>query len=208
MRKRLRTPRALPGNRQGTAAVEFALVFPIYILMIMTAIELGLIFYHTVIIENAMLRATREAKIGSSVGDTVREKIQEYSVGIMNRQNLQITNALENIDLEADYSNAEAEPCLSASGERTGQTCPCTGTRRFDDLNSNGICDAGPPPLDTGLPGQVVIYNAIYDWEVISPLTALVMRRSTYTDEEGQAQNRSIFRIRTAGAVRNEPFDE
>lgn len=200
------TLRGINRNRSGATAVEFALVFPIYIVIVLTALELGLIFYHTVIIEDAMLRATREAKIGVSGVDGVRQKIRDYAVGIINPQALQITNAIENTDFDADYSSDPAEPCIDASGVPNGQTCPCTGSGRFRDDNGNGICDAGPPPLETGGPGQVIIYNAIYDWQIISPITNLMMRTTSYQDENGTVHKRNVFRIITAGAVRNEPF--
>ncbi len=47
------------GRQQGVAVVEFALIFPIFLLVVFATIELGLILYDKAVITNASREAAR-----------------------------------------------------------------------------------------------------------------------------------------------------
>ncbi len=189
-----RNNRSLIASESGVTAIEFAFVFPMIMLCICFIMELGMIFFAAISIENAISSATRLAKIGITEGgmsrdDYIRKQIREKSFGLINAQNLLITNEISKLDPKGGYAGAAGERCSN------GASCPCPAGVTFNDTNNNGVCDIGGSlPLDTGGPGDIVAYTVIYKWHIFTPVLKYI------GDSSGD------YTIISGGAVRNEPF--
>ena len=82
VRSRGRKPNLEIGNERGSTAVEFAVILPVFLLLIFSLIDFGRYFYTRVIITNASIEVASAITRGLySEGDSVASKNQKvYSV--------------------------------------------------------------------------------------------------------------------------------
>ena len=80
-------------RQKGTALVEFALVLPIFILIVIGTIEFGIVLDDFLILQNASREGARFAAIGNTTAD-VQQRVRDYSFRL-NTKNLtvNVTNA-------------------------------------------------------------------------------------------------------------------
>lgn len=181
--------RSLWREDRGTALIEFAFVFPIFVLGVIGIIEIAIVLFIGSSIESAVLQASRFGVTGGTVaGGVTREQRVLEIVG-------------ENTFGLVDMDEVELETLIYDSFSDIGEPEP------FDDDNTNGAYDAGEPFTDVngngqwdvdmgaaglGGPNDIVVYRISYQWGLITPF----MRRML---AETVSHTSSV-------AVRNEPF--
>ncbi|MDG1287160.1 MAG: pilus assembly protein [Rickettsiales bacterium] len=176
-------------KEQGSVIVESALILPVFLFIVMTFYEITIIFFYSFVLEGAMYEATREAKIAedrSSISQLIRDKIGEKSYGIMPVDKVIISTDLA-INTTIDYSNTPAEQCSN------GTQCPCAPLS-YDDTNNNQKCDAGPPDLELGQPGDMITYISFYKKTIFTPGITSIL---------GFPNGEAV--ISSSTALRNEP---
>lgn len=67
----MRTIRAVLKRRRGQAIVEFALVLPIFILILVGIMEFGLVFHQYLVVTSASREGARVAALGGTDADVV-----------------------------------------------------------------------------------------------------------------------------------------
>jgi hypothetical protein len=173
----------------GTALLEFAVIFPAFILALIGIIEVAIVLFISSSIEAAVLEASRfgitggTPEEGVSREDRVLEIVAEKTYGLV------------------DMDDVELDTLVYASFDDIGEPEP------FEDDNTNGIYDMGEPYTDVngngqwdadmgaaglGGPSDVVVYRISYQWGLITPLM-----RKTLSE---------TVRHTSSVAVRNEPF--
>ncbi len=70
-----------PGQRTGTATVEFALVAPLLLVLLLGIVEFGLLFQDFIIAKNAAREAARCGALGASTTE-IEAKIVEVAAGL------------------------------------------------------------------------------------------------------------------------------
>lgn len=186
-------------RNEGAAAIEMALILPIFVTLMMAAMEFAMIAFYSFVIESAMFDATRTAKVADSPAaavDAVRQAMRDKSFGLLPVDDVVITTEM-NINFAEDWQNAPAEQCQEAAAPNNlipGSFCPCS-TGRWNDPNNNGRCDAGPPPLALQAPGSIVSFIAFYKKPIYTPLIGSFLAN--------QSDNR--FLISAGTTIRNEP---
>jgi hypothetical protein len=198
-------------NKDTTAAtaIEFAIVFPVFIYIIFFLIELSLICFSAITIENAVAEATRLAKVGATTGiprdQYIRNEVRRRSYGLINPERLAITATTEANAPRPDYKSVLTDDfCVDeVTLIRTG-FCPCPPGSRFFDNNEDGLCT--PPgnssPMDIGGPGDIVRYTVTYRWRVLTPILPLSTMLSRGGMAFGDASGDVL--LVSGGAVRNE----
>lgn len=183
MRRHLRS---LAGDSAGNAIVEFALVMPLLLLLIVGSLELAIMLLVGGSLEAAVLAASRYGTTGYEGGVSrearIRQIIGERTFGLV------------------DLDRATIETLVYPSFSDIGHPEP------FTDANRNGRYDAGEPFIDINGNGQrdqdmgrpstggacdVVLYVVTYD---TGPLTGL------FQPITGPITHRASV------AVRNEPY--
>ncbi len=180
--------RRLQREEEGATVVEFALVLPVFVLAVVGAIETAMVIFISSSIESAVLEASRFGVTGGSTPGVSRDEKVLQIVG-------QKTYGL------VDMDKVGIETLVYESFDDIGQPEP------FEDLNGNGIHDAGEPFTDVngngqwdadmgaaglGGPSDVVVYRVNYAWGIMTPFMRGVM-------------GDSIEHVSSV-AVRNEPF--
>lgn len=127
-------------DSQGSAAIEFALIAPVFFLIFMGIFELGAIMVVQTSLETAILQVSRYGRTGNTVegqsnAATALSLASTYSFGLVDPNNLVLT--------VTPYPSFSAIPPLSQA--------PNTGSQNF------------------GTGDQPVLYTLSYNWVFFTP---------------------------------------
>ena len=183
--------RMLEGLREesGVSALEFALITPVMLLMIMGIIEFASIMFTMTAMESATNITSRLGKTGYVAAGTTREQQIVDTMAARTRGLLDPTKISISSKVYTDFSKIGApEPCISPNH------APCPGTPgvNFTDVNGNGSWDADMGITGLGGAGDVVVYTVSYPWKIMTPIVGHVIG--------------NIFNITVRTVVRNEPY--
>lgn len=129
----------------GATVLEYALVLPILLLLIMGTVECALIMYSSSMLENAVTIAARE---GSTYYTAPSETQLQTIEGILSAR---VGGLLNPAQLQINIT-------------------PYSGG--WGVLQPPVVCSNGPPSTCTqnfGAPGNIVVYSVSYPWHVITP---------------------------------------
>jgi hypothetical protein len=183
-------PSARQLNRQsGVTILEFALILPVLLLLIMGIIEFSMIMFVSSVIESATTSTARLGKTGYVPSDSNRQQeildnITSRSAGLLDPAKITISTTV----YPSFNSVNQPEPCISPP------TPPCPGTPgvNFTDINGNGQWDADMGAAGLGNAGDVVVYTVNYPWSIMTPIMSSIIG--------------PVFPITARTVVRNEPF--
>lgn len=179
-------------SSEGVTALEFAMIAPVLIAMLMGTIEISLMMFAQYMLESATHQASRTGKTGYS--NTAANQTQAQTIA-------SILNA--RAALLFDTSKLSVSSLAYAQFDQIGQPEP------FTDSNNNGVRDANENYTDVNLNGQydidmgrssygtsseVVVYTATYPWPIFTPVV------NQFIGQNGTITLSSRF------VVKNEPY--
>lgn len=178
-----RRPRGLATDDSGATLVEFALVAPLFLMMLLGAIELGVLGLVSADFNNAVQVASRQVRTGQADGPTTAA--QYISVICSNM-----------VDGAADcQSRIQVVVQPVASFKDAGA--------QLDKLDSAPPPPPGPNPpppppqtFNAGASSQVMLVDAKFRWPLIVPFAEGAFQRVNATD----------VLITSRLAFRNEPY--
>ena len=185
--KILQSVRRLRHEEDGSEAIEFALIFPGFLLILVGALEFAMMVFIGSILESAMAEASRFGITGSTPAgvsreDQVKAIVKDRTYGL--------------VDLDAATLDILVYPSFGDIGQPEPYSDE-NGNGSFDageaytDVNGNGQWDADMGAAGLGGPGEVVLYRITYVWGVLTPILRPIIGSIK--------QSASI-------AVRNEPY--
>ncbi|WP_164879519.1 TadE/TadG family type IV pilus assembly protein [Afifella aestuarii] len=169
-------------DEDGATAVEFALIAPVLIFLMMGIVELGLYLSAESVLEHASYTATRLGRTGYNDKDnkltreqTIRAELDGYSRVLVDPAKIKITSqTFSNFEDLGQYPDG------------------------FIDANGNGVYDEGEYRVSK--PGygdgrDVVVYTITYPWKFFTPMIGKILGGSDNTLD-----------ITVHAVVKNEPF--
>ena len=194
-------------DEKGSPVIEFALVAPLFFFLIFAIIEMSLIFFSAVTIEDATLNVVRQAKLGNAQAQAdpvkfVKDYIRSHAYGLIDPKKLFITTSLQPLSTGSSYSETASEQCQPTINDPL-QPCPCGPGAIIQDTNGNGLCDMGPPPLSLGGPGDIIQFKVVYSWKTLVPGVKQLLGGGPGGVVGDAGGN---FLIQSGVAIRNEPF--
>ena len=187
------TRKDLIREENGGATLEFGLVVPLFVLMLISVMEMGMLFFANTALEGGLREAARYAITGRTDGASREQAI----INIINKNGYGIVKVTaDNITTEIyqDFADIDtAEPIVGDEGE-IGVYEPGIDDG-YTDINCNGTWDediAKSPGAGGG--NDVVIYVVDYQHEFMTNLLAPMIG--------GDGKVPLTARV----AVRNEPF--
>lgn len=158
------------GN-DGSTIVEFAIVAPLFVLVLFAALQIGFVM----LIQNALDTAAREASRVGITGATTAGMTRNQAI---NAKILDVINIYSGgiVDPAKVSIVVKAYPSLDSVGSPEPFTDTNNNGRRdpgepFTDVNGNGVWDADQGVSGSfGLSGQVVEYNICYPWDTVFPI--------------------------------------
>ncbi|MCC6940189.1 MAG: pilus assembly protein [Novosphingobium sp.] len=159
--------RQLVRQRDGAAAVEFALIAPMLIMVLMGMFDLGFNVYINATLQGAVQQAARKSTVESALGS-----------------NALIDRAVEK-QIKRLVPSAEVKPARKAYSNFSSVGLP----EDFTDVNANGTCNAGEPFEDAngngiwdhdrganGMGGarDAVLYTVTVEYKRLFPMATLI----------------------------------
>lgn len=179
---------ALAGDERGVAALEFAMAFPVVLLLILAAIEFGYVLFANSVLEGAVREASRRGSTGYAPCDMTRE---EYIQALVDREMLSFSDKDKRTITQTVYNNfndIEGEPFADTNGNGYYDT-----NEPFSDVNGNAVYDRNLGAAGLGNSGAIVVYDIEYQLKGLSGWFAK------------QIGSERAFTIGARATVRNEP---
>lgn len=186
MRRALRLPRLVRCER-GATAVEFALVLPLMILVIVGGLEMAIVLFIGSSIEAAVMEASRYGATGTEVGvsrgDRVLEIVEDKTYGLLDMDKVK----MDTLVYESFADVGQPEPFTDQNGNDAYNS-----GEPFVDVNGNGQWDPDMGAAGLGGPSDVVVYRLTYAWGLVTPMLQRLL-------------GESVVHVSSV-ALRNEPF--
>lgn len=156
--------RELGRNQQGAAIVEFALVAPTLILLIMGVFELGHTMYVQSIVNGAMQETGRDSTIENADLKTIEELASKRIRSVTPNAEITYKRAFHK-----DYGLINRyEPFTDVDGDGR-----CNNNDPFEDLNGNGIRDRANGQDGQGDARDVVVLQVEVTYRRMLPMPSL-----------------------------------
>lgn len=170
--------RRLRSNRDGSVAIEFAMVaFPFFFMMF-AIIEIGMIFVTDSILENATLETGRLVRTGQAAGSNM--SATQFK-----------TTFCDHMSIFASQCPSRATVDVRVINQFKNQTPP--------DPTANGTSfDTSQLTYDTGQPGSLVLVRVFYKQPLFTPFLAQALSKL--------GDGNTIMTATTT--FRNEPYDQ
>lgn len=185
------TVRPLIGDERGLSIVEFALLAPVLLLIILGTMEFAYVSSARSALESAVIRGARQ--VAASDCPARRSTVLRDTV---NRAMSHIVSAdgqmptIESRAYNSSYSDVgELEPLVDQNGD--GVLDPLT---EYIDVNGNGRRDALGESGSIGTAGQIVSYTATFK---VRSLVPYIIKTFSTLDHHP---------IRASTVIRNEPL--
>lgn len=140
-------------NRDGAAAVEFAIIAPVFMMLLFGSFEFGLNVYLRAVVEGAMQQAGRNSSLQnaqsgqSTIDQAVRTQVQNILPGATVTFDRDNYPSFSRVNVPEDFTDANNNGAYD-SGE-------C-----FQDVNGNNLWDADSGRDGLGGANDVVEYTA------------------------------------------------
>lgn len=165
---------ALAGDERGTTILEFGLIAPSLVLMLMGALDIAHTLYMQSVLQGAVQKAARDGTLETSSGidDEVR-----YSIDQAVRRQLKFLNKRAEIDISRRFYRSFTEAQAQAAEEFTDTNGDgiCNAGEPFDDRNNNGVRDTdGADSVDNAGARDNVVYTVTVQYARMFPLDRLL----------------------------------
>ncbi|MEI6729917.1 MAG: TadE family protein [Pseudomonadota bacterium] len=186
-------------QESGVAAIEYAFILPVLLLLIFGMLETCMVFYASAVLTGGTITAARLAKTGynntgstgtcAGVGQTRSQFItcivQSKVSALLNPSLLQITSKSY-----SSFSNiGQPEPYTDLYG--LGYY---VATDPYTDINGNGQWDSDMGVAGLGGAGDIVVYKVSYPWHISTPMLQNIM------------SSNGTLTISASAVVKNEPY--
>jgi Flp pilus assembly protein TadG len=164
-------------GEKGSAAIEFAMVAPVFFLFLFGIIETGVIFFGTAMLQNATDDIARQIRTGTLTGKLTQDQLvksicQEVN-GLMSNDSCK-----KNLKIDLRAYNS-------------------FGTSSYPSVtDANGMIDPALIEVDPTADCSVVLLRSFYPWKILTPLMAPLLQNTTT----------GVRMLSSSSAFRTEPY--
>lgn len=187
------TLRALRSDDSGISAVEFALLAPVLLTMLMGIFDMSYSMYTNALLEGAVQQAARDSTIEDA--DTRSSELDGRVTSVVHDlvPNAELTFERTSYSSFSEVGQAEDFDDVNGSGS-------CDDGESFEDANGNGIWDADRGKAGLGAARDAVLYEVTVTYLRPFPVAELVGFEDTMT-----MKTRTVLRNQPYGGVEVEP---
>lgn len=188
--------RRLGPDRQGVTIVEFAIVAPVLMMIIMGLFDMAHTQYTSSVLHGALQKAGRDLTLesGFSSQTTIDNRTREQIAAVM-PNDAQVTFVKDSYFNFSDVKNPEQILGDDAAGVAGHGLCEGFKGERYIDVNENNTFDADRGKDGIGGARDVVLYTATVSYPRIFPMASMIGLPST-------------VRLSASTVLRNQPYDE
>lgn len=175
--------------RRASVAVEFAMIAPIFFLIVIATFELSLYLFLSGSVQSAVMMASRYGVTGQQAGLMDRQLqiadiVEERTWNLVTIQ----PEHIETLVYESFSDIGEPEPYTDTNGNGSFDA----ESEAFTDVNGNGLWDDDLGAAGLGGPGDIVLYKIEFTTDVLTNFVQPIFGEK--------------FNYTASVAVRNEPF--
>lgn len=179
--------RRLFEERQGAAAVEFALISPVMVLVLMGLFDMGYTLYAGVMLQGALQEAARNSTVeGAAQALTTIDTAVENEV-------LRVVPNADLVFTRKSYSNF-SDVGLAEDYTDTNGNGACDAGEPYEDANGNGAWDQDRGANGLGGARDAVLYTVTMTYRRPFPMASLIGLPENVTNE-------------ATTVLRNQPYD-
>ena len=189
--------RTLHRDERGISIVEFALISPVFLTLLMGVFDIGHQLYARSVLEGEMRRAGRSSTLESAV--TARQNQLDEDV---RSQVLRVAGRGGTVDftrkayLTYQAAQAKAEPFIDADNDGL-----CNNGESFDDWNGNGRRDLDGARTGQGNARDAVVYTARLSYPRLFPMAGLIGWSNDVVIEVSTVLRNQPYGDQAAGAL-------
>lgn len=183
--------RTIQRDDVGAALVEFALVAPVLILLIMGMLDIGHRIYATAILQGSVQKASRDASLdnGAANASAIDERVKSLMLPVVQEEPISTFDfKRQNYSDFSDIAKPEEFTDTNNDGD-------CNNGEPYDDVNGNDSWDADRGAAGQGNAKDAVLYTVKVTYPRLFPMAELI----------GLPQDEVI---EASTVVRNQPFGE
>ncbi len=160
--------RALRRDQAGATLVEFAIIAPTFMIMLMGAFDIGYSVYLRAVLNGSIHEAARDSTLESgpaaeaAIDDNVEKMVQMVA-----------KSARVDFDRKSYYDFEDVKRAETIN-ENTPANGKCDSGETFEDENGNGIWDADVGATGFGGPRDIVMYTVTVTYDKLFPLYGLI----------------------------------
>ncbi|MFN8693096.1 MAG: TadE/TadG family type IV pilus assembly protein [Holosporales bacterium] len=180
-------------SNQGVTVLEFGLVAPLFLVLLMGIFEISIIITKNIIAENAMRAVGRDAILSAA---------NSSSAAVSARMNELTFDFIDNVEVSYNGSCTDRNKnclCIAAYADSPGSDASAASRAQ----SSTADCPASETGVNPTTPNALVVYRLNYFHNFFTPLGA-ILRLIGSDPESGFAKGRLDFTTTTI--VQNEPF--
>ena len=167
----LRLARKCRADKRGTAAVEFAVLTPVFLVLLMGGMDFGHTLYTQAVLQGAVQKAARDSALEDGGGvarqNVIDAKVRESALTLMNTADVQITRRSYRSFSQA--AAAQAETWNDTDGNGT-----CDNGEVYSDANLNNQWDRDGSLAGQGGARDVTIYTVRMSYPRLFPTNTLI----------------------------------
>lgn len=181
--------RRVVADRDGTTVVEFAMVAPVLLMMIMGLFDMAHTQYTSSVLFGALQKAGRDLTLESGFNrqSAIDAAVRDQISAVM-PQGAQVT-----YEKQSQFDFADVD--LAEDFTDQNNDARCNNGEPYVDLNDNGSWDADRGRNGIGGARDVVVYKATVTYPRLFPMFTMI----------GLSPN---VNLTAATVLRNQPFDE
>jgi Flp pilus assembly protein TadG len=167
----------------GTAAVEFAIIGPVFLLLLFAIIETGAVLFAREVLSDGVIQASRQIRTGQAQGTQMTQS--EFRQEVCDR-----VNHLLSCDADRLYIDVRAFTTFGG----TSFPPPLDGNGDIDPANTNNFNMGESGNISGGT--SIVLVRGFYTWTLFTPMFSQFL--------SNMAGNQRL--LSTSVAFKNEPF--
>lgn len=157
--------RRLSGDTRGSYAIEFAILTPIMLVLMLGFIEICYQAYVTSVLQGALNKAGRDSTLETATIATIDDKVEEAVHRVAKRATFTTTrtsySSFSDVGSPEDYNDDDGD------GVHDANEC-------FEDSNGNGQWDADRGRDDNGGADDIVAYKMTARYPRLLPLAGML----------------------------------
>lgn len=163
--------RNFPRSVEATSVTEFGLIAPVFLLMMLGALDMAHTLYMQSVLQGVVQKAARDSTLESGAEIANQLAINQR---ITNQVHHLATNATVNISRRSFYTYTKAAEARAEQYNDNNHSGHCDDGEPFQDNNANGIRDADGGNAGQGGTQDAVILNVVVDYPRFFPLDRMI----------------------------------
>ncbi len=186
-------------NDRGTTTIEFAVIAPLFFLVVFAILEFGLIGFTQIALQSAVANVSRSVSLNNSPTPGARltkfnTDIRNMTSTLPNGSNISVASAVVG-DRGSGGVATKPDICLTQPASSPA-VCPL-GTP-YQDINGNNVYD-GPGGQNLGASGNLVQIQVTLPWEIKFPFL-----KSLFSGKDSSGNPTSVLLLSASTIIKNE----